>query len=48
MEELGDLPLSVDRDPVAWRIEVVEDDKYRGFEFVRLGPDTIRYNRVVH
>lgn len=27
--------VSVSDLPVAWRIEVVRDDKYRGFEYVR-------------
>ena len=28
-------PIFVDVYPVAWRIEVVSDNKYRGFEYIR-------------
>ena len=28
-------PLFVGAYPVAWRFEVVDDDKHRGFEYVR-------------
>ena len=31
----NDRPLSVSPYPVAWRIEVVNDDIHRGFEYVR-------------
>jgi len=24
--------------PIAWRIEVVDDDEHRGFEYIRSGP----------
>jgi len=27
--------LSVAAFPVAWRVEIVDDDKYRGLEFIR-------------
>ena len=30
-------PISVSTYPAAWRIEVVNDDIYRGFEYVRSG-----------
>ena len=36
MEGMGDESiLSVAAYPVAWRIEVVNDDAHRGFEYVR-------------
>jgi hypothetical protein len=35
MEELKNRPLSVAAYPVAWRVEVVDDDKHRGFEYIR-------------
>ena len=35
MGDFGDLPLSVSPYPVAWRVEVVDDDDHRGF--VRAG-----------
>jgi len=36
MEGLGNgTALSVAAYPVAWRVEVVNDDKHRGFEYVR-------------
>ena len=38
MGKLGDCELTVAPYPVAWRAEVVDDEKYRGFEFIRLGP----------
>ena len=28
--------ISVAAFPVAWRVEIVNDDKHRGFEYVRL------------
>jgi len=31
----NDKPISVSAYPVAWRIEVVNDDIFRGFEYVR-------------
>ena len=31
----NDRPLSVSPYPVAWRVEVVNDDIHRGFEYVR-------------
>ncbi|KAF9649751.1 hypothetical protein BDM02DRAFT_1745526 [Thelephora ganbajun] len=34
-EKLGDSPLAVAAYPVAWRVEVVDDAKHRGFEYVR-------------
>lgn len=33
----GGSPLSVSAYPVGWRIEVVNDDIHRGFEYVRSG-----------
>ncbi|KAF9649750.1 hypothetical protein BDM02DRAFT_3113175, partial [Thelephora ganbajun] len=35
-EKLGESPLMVTAYPVAWRVEVVDDAKHRGFEYVRL------------
>jgi len=29
-------PIFVAPYPIAWRVEVVEDDKHRGFEYIRL------------
>ena len=40
-------PLYVAAFPVAWRIEVFDDDKYRGFEYVRSELDEVRYFRAV-
>jgi len=34
-------PLAVAAYPVPWRVEVVDDDKYRGHEYVRSGPDAM-------
>ena len=31
----GGTPLFVGAYPVAWRIEIFDDDKHRGFEYVR-------------
>ena len=36
-EKLGDAPLAVAPYPVAWRVEVVDTDKHRGFGYVRSG-----------
>ena len=33
--------------PMAWRIEVVDDDKYRSFEYVRSVSDSVRRFGVV-
>ena len=35
MKKLGESPLVVSAYPVAWRIEVVDEDIHRGFEYVR-------------
>ena len=40
-------PIYVAAYPIAWRIEVVHDDKYRGFEYIRLVDITQRIG-VVH
>ena len=38
MDGLSDgTPLCVATYPVAWRVEIVEDEKYSGYEYVRLG-----------
>ena len=47
-EKLGDAPLVVAPYPVAWRIEVVDNDKHRGFEYVRSGLVVTRWNEAVH
>ena len=40
MKGLNDgIPLYVAAYPVAWRIEVADDDEHRGFEYIRLAPD---------
>ena len=40
--------LSVSAYPVAWRIEVVNDDIHRGFEYVRLEHDVTRPPETTH
>jgi len=35
-------PLSVSAYPTAWRVEVVDDDVHRGFEYVRSEHNVIR------
>ena len=40
--------LSVAAYPAAWRVEVVNDDPHRGFEYVRLEHDVTRPTRTVH
>ena len=35
-------PLTVASYPMPWRVELVNDEKYRGFEYVRLGQDITR------
>ena len=35
MQGPKDTPITVSVYPVAWRVEVVNDDKHRGFEYVR-------------
>ena len=35
--------------PVAWRVEVVDDEKHRGFEYIRsVLLDAARRDRTVH
>ena len=34
-----DSPLAVGSYPMPWRVELVDDAKYRGFEYVRLGQE---------
>ena len=41
-------PLYVGAYPVAWRIEVVDDDKHRDFEYVRWGLDVTRPIGAIH
>ena len=41
-------PLSVAAYPVAWRIEVVDDHKRRGFGYVRSGLDITQCDGTVH
>ena len=40
--------LSVSAYPVAWRMEVVDDDVHRGFEYVRSEHDVARLTRTAH
>jgi hypothetical protein len=49
-EKLGDSPVSVTayRYPAVLRVEVVDDDKHRGFEYVRLGLGVTRCNGAAH
>ena len=46
MEGPKDVPITVAPFPVGWRLEVVDDVKHRGFEYVRL--DIARSEGVVH
>jgi len=49
MEGMGDgCILSVAAYPVAWRIEVVNDDAHRGFEYVRCELDVARRTGTAH
>ena len=49
MDVLGDeRRLLVAAYPVAWRIEVVDDDVHRGFEYVRYEPDIPQCTRAAH
>ena len=41
-------PLSVSAYPVAWRIEVVNDDVHRGFEYVRSEHDVAHLTGTTH
>jgi len=41
-------PLSVSAYPVAWRIEIVDDDIHRGFEYVRSEPYPFHYDVTVY
>lgn len=40
--------LYVNAYPVAWRIETVNDDTYRGFEYVQSELDIIRHTEMAH
>jgi hypothetical protein len=40
--QANDSPLSVSAYPAAWRIEIVNDDIHRGFEYVRSEHNTTR------
>ena len=48
MDELKTTSLSVAPYPVAWRVETVDDVKYRGFEYVRSGLGVTRHIGAVH
>jgi len=39
-------PLSVTAFPVAWRVEIANDDEHRGFEFIRSELHIIRHTRA--
>jgi len=41
-------PLYVAPFPIPWRIEVVDDDKHRGFEYTRSGLDATPRIGLVH
>jgi len=45
---LQDSPLSVAAFPVAWRVEIVDDDRHRGFEFIRSEPRVTRNTGMDH
>ncbi|KAF9648163.1 hypothetical protein BDM02DRAFT_3115784 [Thelephora ganbajun] len=51
MDQIKDVkdgsPLSVAAYPVAWRVEIVDDDKHRGFEYVRLCWGATRWSWAV-
>ena len=48
MDGVENYPLSVAPYPVAWRVEIVDDIKHRGFEYVRSGLDLTRHIGAVH
>ena len=48
MDGIKESSLSVAAYPVAWRVEVVNDDKHRGFEYVRSELDVTRRIRAAH
>jgi len=48
IEGVTNSPLEVAAYPVAWRVEVVNDDKHRGFEYVRLSWGATNYAWAVH
>ena len=43
MDELKRSAVSVSPYPVAWRLEIVDDVKHHGFEYVRLGLDVTQH-----
>ena len=45
---MGEGPIIVAPYPVAWRVELVDDDRHRGFEYIRLGLDVTRCNGAIH
>ena len=42
---MGSWTLIVTPYPAAWRIDVVDDDKHRGFEYIRSGVNVTRAGR---
>ncbi|KAF9648162.1 hypothetical protein BDM02DRAFT_3115768, partial [Thelephora ganbajun] len=44
----GGSPLSVAIYPVAWRVEIVDDEKHRGFEYIRSELYLTRHIGAVH
>jgi hypothetical protein len=48
MDELKDSFISVAPYPVAWRVEIVDDVKHRGFGYVRWVLDVAWHIEVVH
>jgi len=48
MNGLENRLISVAAYPAAWRVEIVDDGKHRGFGYVRSEPDLIRRIEAVH
>ena len=41
-------PLSVAAYPVAWRVELVDDEAYRGFEYIRYELEAAQWTGITH
>ena len=48
MDGQKDAPLSVAPYPVAWKVEIVNDEKHRSFDYVRLELYATRCVEAVH
>ena len=48
MDAIKESSLSVAAYPAAWRAEVVDNDKHRGFEYIWLEPDVTRRIGATH